>query len=227
MPSREVARLRRLRVDNMQTDRLRTELNKATENFAQETERRDEETATMRATLRRVSTQADTLSRQMTAQADALKAEADARLSAEAEAGRLRALLEQAQNRGLANADATFAAEQIGKLEIEKVQLTSQLAGAQALLDKLQKDAATRAETRAKIATQDLYTAMATEVSKAAEELPEGFVIDDVEVQVRGALGREGDNVVLGLDENQQITDETATSLKFTLRRAVTETKLD
>ncbi|MEM1277743.1 MAG: hypothetical protein AAGH74_14555 [Pseudomonadota bacterium] len=227
MPSREVSRLRRLRVENLQTDRLRSELSKATDNFAKEIETRDEQAATLQSTLRRVSTQADTLSRQLDQQATQLKAATEARVQAEAEAGRLRALLEQAQTSGLASAEATRAAEQIGKLELDKVQLSSQVAGMKALIEKLQKDVADRVATRTKIPTQDLYAAMASDVAKASEDLPEGFIIDDVEVLVRGALGQDGDNVVLGLDQNQQITDETATSLKFTLRRAVTETKLD
>ena len=227
MPSREVTRLRRLRVDNLREDRLRTELNKATENFAREAEVQEEETKTLRANLRQVSTQAQSAARQLELQATELKAAQDARVQAEAEAGRLKGLLEQAQAGGLAQAEVTKAVEQIGKLELDKVQLTAQVAGMSALIEKLQKEAAVQVASRAKIPTQDLYTAMAGEVAKASEELPEGFVIDDVEVLVRGALGREGEQVVLGLDQNQQITDETATSLKFTLRRAAVETKLD
>lgn len=227
MASREVTRLRRLKVEQLSQNRLRQELERATENFAAESETLEKSNATLQTNLRRVSTQADGLNRRLAQQQEALKVAQDERVKAVAEVEQLRELLAQVDRGGLADTKTSDAVLKVTQLELEKVQLESRLTATKALLDAAQKATAARDDGRALIPTRDLYTQMAAEVGDAAAKLPSGFAIDDVEIEVKGALGREGDDVVIGLDPKQQLTGDSATRLKFTLRRAVTETKLE
>lgn len=227
MASREVTRLKRLRLDRMTDDRLRTELQKAMENFASETEQLEKSNSTMQGTLRNLSAQSNTLNQRAASQAAELKQVEEARAKLAAENETLKAALVDADGGKFSSLETAEAAQTISRLEVEKLQLTSRLSGTEAALAVLQKADSARDVGRATIPTNELYSRMATEVSDAANKLPEGFAIDDVEIEVKGALGQEDGNIVIGLDSKQQISGESATRLKFTLRRAVSETRVE
>lgn len=69
---------------------------------------------------------------------------------------------------------------------------------------------------------RDILSAFGADIERANKEIPSGFEIADIEVDVKGAIGKDGDDMVLGLDASRLVDSETATRLRFTLRRVAT-----
>lgn len=118
-------------------------------------------------------------------------------------------------------------AGRVAELEAARVQFTVENAALKALAAKLEAEKADRVAAQPALAAADLLTLFAADVAKAAAQAPAGFELGDVEVDVRGALGAEGGALVLGLDAKRSIGAETATRLRFSLRRKVVTTQIE
>lgn len=104
------------------------------------------------------------------------------------------------------------------ELEVAKTTLAAQLGARDKLIAELRE---TAPDERVKaVKTGELFSRFAKALDEAAAAGAEsGFDIDDVEIDVRGALGEEGGALVMGLDAKRQASSETATRLRFRLKR--------
>lgn len=86
--------------------------------------------------------------------------------------------------------------------------------------EKLQTELDKRNEGATPVGTEEIFKSFAEDIEKAQSEIPETYEIADVQVELRGALGREGNKMVMGLDARRQVETDQATRVAFTLRRA-------
>jgi uncharacterized protein with PIN domain len=75
--------------------------------------------------------------------------------------------------------------------------------------------------------TNTLLKSISRDFAKAAEEMPDGLELGDVDIDVRGALGFKNGEVVIGLNPGKQDGGESATRLKFSLRKKSSLRKLE
>jgi predicted nucleic acid-binding Zn-ribbon protein len=137
-------------------------------------------------------------------------------------------LVDAAELRALAEERARLAESKLGQvdllekrlveLEVAKTTLAAQLGARDKLIAELRE---TAPDERVKpVETGELFSRFAKALDEAAAAGAEsGFDIDDVEIDVRGALGEEGGALVMGLDAKRQASSETATRLRFRLKR--------
>jgi len=104
------------------------------------------------------------------------------------------------------------------ELEVDRTRLQAQLVARDKLIAELREKAPD--ERIREVKTGDIFSRFADAVDAAAASgAASGFDIDDVEVDVRGALGEADGELVLGLDAKRQTSSETATRLRFRLKR--------
>ena len=108
--------------------------------------------------------------------------------------------------------------QRLVELEVAKTTLAAQLGARDKLIAELRE---TAPDERIKaVKTGELFSRFAKALDEAAAAgVESGFDIDDVEIDVRGALGEEGGALVMGLDAKRQASSETATRLRFRLKR--------
>ncbi|QEE35606.1 hypothetical protein FTO60_07740 [Octadecabacter sp. SW4] len=68
------------------------------------------------------------------------------------------------------------------------------------------------------VAAGELAGQLASEIARAHPE-DGAFSLDNIEIDMAGALGKDADNVMLGVNPRQAMTGDTATRVKFSLRR--------
>lgn len=68
------------------------------------------------------------------------------------------------------------------------------------------------------VAAGELAGQLAAEIARAHPE-DGAFSLDNIEIDMAGALGKDADNVMLGVNPRQAMTGDTATRVKFSLRR--------
>lgn len=224
MPSREVARLRRLRLDTMAPERLREEIVKAVDAFTAETATREEELSRLQSTLRATTAELAEARRKLEA---AEAAPAAPQIDMEALSATLRREVFALRDSAAAAPDPEALTARLRTLEAEKLSVQSENAALKALAAALEAEKAKRAEAQAPVRADALMSLFAEDVAKAAAAAPSGFEIGDVEVDFRGALGAERGALVLGLDAARAPTAETATRVRFTLRRKTKTTELE
>ena len=217
MPDETLRRLEGLNLSRMRAADMRNALAEARESLkAESAERADlaARAANLARDLDAAKARAEAAEARAAAPGGPAAASVDVETMAEAVARRL-------GDRGVATADAVSAQlkDRIGLLEAERAQLAARIDAQEKLIESLKQEGG-RAETAARLDPQSLFGRFAADVDAAAEQTAEsGFEIDDVQVDVRGALGLEGDRVVLGLDAARAPTPETATRLSFRLKR--------
>lgn len=226
MPSRELTRLSRLRIDTMNEDRLRTELTKAIETMGAEFKAVDAEKNDLAAKLRNVTAALAVQQRQADELNQKLVNEGREVARLKAETGRLEEALKAArETTGGTERINPDLLQKVQVVEFERSQALARLRATEALLEQVQKEQQVSRATQQVVPTTELFRTFAKDV--AAAEVPEGFEIDDVEVEVRGALGTRNNEVVMGLDATKLSGAESATRVRFTLRRAATVRKLE
>lgn len=112
------------------------------------------------------------------------------------------------------------------ELEVARTTLTAQLGARDQLIAELREKAP---DERIKpVETGDLFSRFTKALDEAAAVGAEsGFEIDDVEIDVRGALGEEGGVLVMGLDAKRQTSSDTASRLRFRLKRRALVRQVD
>ncbi len=226
MPSRELTRLSRLRIDTMNEARLRTELTKAIETMGAEFKTVEAEKNDLAAKLRNATAALAVQQRQAEALNQKLADEGQQVAQLKAETGRLEEALKAArESAGGTERVSPDLLQKVQSVEFERSQALARLRATEALLEQVQKEQQASRATQQVVPTNELFRTFARDV--AAAEVPEGFEIDDVEVEVRGALGTRNNEVVMGLDATKLAGAESATRVRFTLRRAATVRKLE
>ncbi len=220
MPSKEVNRLAKLKVENLTTVRLRTELVKARNNFAKETELKD-------AATQQQKTQLTNLTRALANEGKKLRTLETENTKLKDEVRTLGEQLESFKNPS-AGTETAFAIKldpfiqtRLTALEGEKLTLTAQLGVANQLLEKLQAEKAEENAAIKTLSTDQIMQKFSEEVTAANRMEGSDFEIDDVEVDVRGALGEESGKMVMGFDAKRQAEPEASTRIKFNLKRRV------
>lgn len=226
MPSKEVNRLAKLKVQNLPTARLRTELEKARTNFAKEIAAKD-------AASQQQKQQLTTLTRTLANESKKLR-------SLETENSKLKSEIKTLGDRikgfegSKGSAEAAFEIKlepaiktRLEALEGEKLTLTAQLGVANQLIDKLQAEKAEEVASIKTLSTDQIMQKFAEEVTAANRAEDSDFEIDAVEVDVRGALGEESGKMVMGFDAKRQAEPESSTRIKFNLKRRVQSRIID
>ncbi|UAB78704.1 hypothetical protein INR77_02965 [Erythrobacter sp. SCSIO 43205] len=220
MPSKEVNRLAKLKVETLPTTRLRNELSKARENFAKEIQLKDAATQQQK--------------KQITNLTQALNAENKKLKELQSENAKLKGEVKtlgdrlQSMTKPGAQTEAAFEIKlepmvktRLEALEAEKVSLIAQLSAANQLVEKLQADKAQENDAVKTLSTDEIIQKFSEEITAANRMDDSDFEIDDVEVDVRGALGQESGKMVMGFDAKRQASPEAATRIKFSLKRRV------
>lgn len=200
MPSNEVRRLKRLRLDRLDADGVRTELARAIEAFEAETVAADTERKRL-----------ETVARNLTAEVQALRDRpAGPTISGPTLAGPTVA--------GPTLAADAFA-PRLSQIETQLADLSSLRAEQGRIRDLVEtlrlRDEVPRSPPKV-MPTEDVVRSMAAAVAKAAADLPAGLAIGTVEVDVRGPLGTEGGQVTVALDPSRS-APEAVSSLRFSL----------
>lgn len=226
MPSRELQRLGRLNLDSLNEARLRTELSRAIERFNVEFETLENERNEIRRKLQD-STIALAEYKTRFDELDAVyKTEIETVAQLKAENAQLRdAVASASSSTDKAASVSPELIEKIQVLEFDRSSALARLRATEALLEKIQKEHEVGRKTQQVVPTTEIFQSFAKDMADA--EIPAGFEIDDVEVEVRGALGTRDNKVVMGLDATRLMGSESVTSMRFTLRRAATVKKLE
>ncbi len=222
MASRELARLKRLRLDRMDQRRLRQEIEKTIVNLTEEAQAIEQ----MQAEHRQLATALRaTQKRERALQGSNAKLVEELQLREE-KLAELSAALDAARKETVTEVSSEMLAK-IAELEVRNTQLSARLNASNRLLEQLQAAQDTKRDAQPAIKTAELFSKFTTEIESAAEQIKGEFVVDDIEVDVRGAMGLDGGDVVMGLDHKRVINDESATRIRFALRRKASVTKLE
>lgn len=224
MAIKELTRLRRLKLESMSESRLRTHLKKAIENLEAENENVKKleikfnltsvalsesriELELLRVRQRSQASTINDLQKNIVALETALTA---------AKKGR----------KDSPELPASVHAR-LSELAAQNTVLSADLHASRKLLKKLNADRKEQSDSRKAIRTSELFAKFTSEIETAAKSMNGDFVIDDIEVDVKGAMGLKDDDVVVGLDYQTQTTDENATRIRFALKRKAKITKVE
>jgi len=107
-----------------------------------------------------------------------------------------------------------------GEAALSAARLSSQLSAQKKVTEELQQRLAETTEKSSVFTPKQLFRQFAEEVGDATEDETTDFAIDDVEVAVTGSLGADHKGeMAMGFNLNDQVRPETATQLRFKLRR--------
>lgn len=220
MPSKEVNRLAKLKIENLPAARLRTELTKTRENFAKEIQTRDAASQQQKKQLTNLTRALTTENKKLrNLQAENTKLKSEVKTLGD----RLNSI-----SKPEANAEGAFEIKldskvqtRLESLESEKLSLVAQLGAANLLVEKLQAEKVEENAAIKTLSTDQIMQKFAEEVTAANRTDGSDFEIDAVEVDVRGALGEESGKMVMGFDAKRQADPEASTRIKFNLKRRV------
>lgn len=103
---------------------------------------------------------------------------------------------------------------------LSAARLSSELSAQKKVTEELQQRLAEKSEKSSIFTPKQLFRQFAEEIDEATEEDGTGFAIDDVEVAVTGSLGADDKGeMAMGFNLEDQVRPETATQLKFKIRR--------
>lgn len=224
MPSREVARLKRLKIDSLPETRLRDELRKTIETFDQEARVSDDKIKSAETRLnsitqsltemRKTSTELEKQNKELSERVKSLQSELAARG-------------EPATGGGFKLQMDKKLLSRMEELEGEKITLAAELKSTRKLLEHLQSQQPQANEGVRTLSTDQIMKKFSEDVTAANRAIESDFEIEEVEVDVRGLLGEEQGHMVMGFDAKRQAEPEMSTRIKFNLKRRVETRILD
>lgn len=113
-----------------------------------------------------------------------------------------------------------YMSEPDPEASLSAARLSSELSAQKKVTEELQQRLAEKSEKSSVFTPKQLFRQFAEEIDEATEDESTDFAIDDVEVAVTGSLGAdEQGDMAMGFNLEDQVRPETATQLKFKIRR--------